>query len=642
MSLSRKNLICTAFVVSHLFSSGNASFTTTSDILSDFIIPLPKDNWSLRSNDLVFENLTAQVPGDLLSDLMRNRLIDDPYVDRNFLIQRSVWMGESLENSGRDDIVSGVNEDGGRKPRKRHSQRKRTWIYSTTFDNNFDLNDAYREPEEGSGQFGMYFRINGAVIMARGANFIPMDQLEGRLSSNAHKIAVKSASKANMNMLRVWGGGMVPLDAFYDACDEEGILIYHDMMFVEEAGHRPLKTNTISQEIRHLVRSLASHPSLLVWNGCNECEVVMGTPSEIYASFVMEIVAEEDDTRPIWPSSPSKHGWKSGVRRLDSRPLSTNRNLTTWEPNAFSTDLESHGPYMRSFSHSYPGVNGIDVHFPYCNTPPKLREVDIGQEYPNQFVSEFGSSTMSSFESMTGTLTNRHWGLHGGSDPDKCNHEYGNRNRCNGTNVMAERSSLFADQIVACGEGDLCYVRNDHIASVKFAVVFEAWDIEDTTPLKTFTYRNELAAGSIVWFKLPDDFTSSTQVVLLELNVQDDYLGAPGLRTSETVYLKDVPKRIKGLRSPVRIEILEIHQTMNGYATLVLRSDKLALFVVLTTRAEGVFSDNAFFLRPFENKTVEFQSLADGVVVDLQVLKTTLRIEHLGLYSASGSSLSEN
>ena len=177
---------------------------------------------------------------------------------------------------------------------------------------NADLTDAYRESTEGSGQFGMYFRINGAVVVARGANFIPMDQLEGRLSSKAHKIAVQSASKANMNMIRVWGGGMVPLDAFYDACDEEGILIYHDMMFVEEDGHRPFETIAVSEEIRYLVRSLASHPSLLVWNGCNECEVVMGTPSEIYANFVMRIVAEEDDTRPIWPSSPSKHGWKTG------------------------------------------------------------------------------------------------------------------------------------------------------------------------------------------------------------------------------------------------------------------------------------------------------------------------------------------
>ena len=71
---------------------------------------------------------------------------------------------------------------------------------------NFDLHEALYDSSEGSGQHGMYFRVNGAIVMARGANFIPMDQLEGRQSSEAHKIAVQSAAKANMNMIRVWGG----------------------------------------------------------------------------------------------------------------------------------------------------------------------------------------------------------------------------------------------------------------------------------------------------------------------------------------------------------------------------------------------------------------------------------------------------
>ncbi len=312
-----------------------------------------------------------------------------------------------------------------------------TSLVTINEDNTMEMKKALLEATEGSGQHGMYFRVNGAIVMARGANFIPMDQLEGRLADEAHKIAVQSASKANMNMIRVWGGGMIPPDAFYDACDEEGILIYHDMMFVDEEGHRPLKTDTISREIRYLVRSLASHPCLLLWNGCNECAVEMGTPSEIYATFVMKIVAEEDDTRPIWPSSPSSHGWKEGVKRLDGRPLARNTSLVTWNQNAFPKSLETHGPYMRSFSHSFPGVNGCDVHFPYSNTPPRLKEVNVGYFYPNQFASEFGATTTSSFESMSGTLTT--WSLHGGSEPDDCVHGHGNDNECNGTNVMAER-----------------------------------------------------------------------------------------------------------------------------------------------------------------------------------------------------------
>jgi len=120
--------------------------------------------------------------------------------------------------------------------------------------------DILAHNKEGSGSHGMYFRVNGAAIWSRGANFIPMDELEGRLTDSAHRIAVESAAAAHMNMLRVWGGGMILPDAFYDACDENGILLYHDMMFVEEQGHGALRSQIVEDEMRHIIRSLASHP----------------------------------------------------------------------------------------------------------------------------------------------------------------------------------------------------------------------------------------------------------------------------------------------------------------------------------------------------------------------------------------------
>lgn len=85
---------------------------------------------------------------------------------------------------------------------------------------------------DGSGTFGMYFRINGAPVFARGANMVPMEEMEGRLSDEAHRQLVGSAADVGMNMLRVWGGGMFLPDAFYDECDVRGLLLYHDMMFV--------------------------------------------------------------------------------------------------------------------------------------------------------------------------------------------------------------------------------------------------------------------------------------------------------------------------------------------------------------------------------------------------------------------------
>ena len=121
-------------MASHFFSSGNTASITTSKIISDFMVPLANDKWILSSDDLVFTNLTARVPGDLLSDLMTNGLIGDPYIDRNFLTQRSVWMGGNRRDSDGDNIASSINSDYYSSSKERNFQRKRTWIYSTTFE----------------------------------------------------------------------------------------------------------------------------------------------------------------------------------------------------------------------------------------------------------------------------------------------------------------------------------------------------------------------------------------------------------------------------------------------------------------------------------------------------------------------------
>jgi hypothetical protein len=170
-------------------------------------------------------------------------------------------------------------------------------------------------------------------------------------------------------------------------------------------------------------------------------------------------------------------------------------------------------------------------------------------------------------------------------------------------------SSLFVDQIAACGEGDLCYVRNDYFDKVNFTVAFEAWGLEDTTPQRIYEYKDELEPGSIDWFELPFDFTSGIQIALVRLEIFHDSFASSNPRISESVFLKDMPKNIKGLENPIQIEILDIHATKNGDATIVLESDKLALFVVLTTRAEGRFSQNCITLRPSESRVSTIQKI---------------------------------
>lgn len=285
--------------------------------------------------------------------------------------------------------------------------------------------------EEGSDDHGVYFRVNGALIFSRGANMIPMEALEGWMDADAHRQLVKSAVEANFNTLRVWGGGIFLPDAFYDACDESGIFMFHDMMYAQD-GHSPKASSQQDAELRHQVRRLSHHPSICIWDGCNECQVKMHTDTEIYASFVMTVVAEEDLSRAVWPSCPAK-GWTKGVHKLSGRPTGTSALETPDDGRV----IEIHGPYTHGTG--FPATNGatkLDIFD--AKIPLTVSQNDVGAKFQNQMFSEFGGSVISSFESMSATLDKEHWGLHGGMLPDNCTDDWDRV--CTGPNAMSQRN----------------------------------------------------------------------------------------------------------------------------------------------------------------------------------------------------------
>lgn len=120
-----------------------------------------------------------------------------------------------------------------------------------------------------------------------------------------------------MNMLRVWGGGVFLPSAFYDECDRLGLLLYHDLMFsTTTVTHEPtFGSKSVEDELVGVVRRMSHRPSLILWNGCNECDY----KAPAYERFALPIVAREDPSRVIWPGSPSL-GWVSGVHTLTGTP----------------------------------------------------------------------------------------------------------------------------------------------------------------------------------------------------------------------------------------------------------------------------------------------------------------------------------
>lgn len=323
-------------------------------------------------------------------------------------------------------------------------------------------------PFNGSGSVGMVLVVNGAAVFARGANVIPPEELEGRTSAPALLALVRSAAAAGMNTLRVWGGGAYLPAPFYAAADRVGVLIYHDLMFTTtSATHEPHGTAEEAAEVAHAVRSLAHHPSVALWSACNECDP---GANPVYSSLVMSAVAREDDSRPIWPASPSR-GWASGVDPLSSRPDGSALRARPLQPaSAAQLPIEVHGPYVHG--NGWPAVNqvpidpttrepSLELHAPRMPLPLPGSDAErpaMGAARASTFVSEFGVTALSSFESMAPTLDSAHWGVHGGApdanctEPDRTNPFWLDCSRAPGAaddNPLAERNYPCDPQILS-------------------------------------------------------------------------------------------------------------------------------------------------------------------------------------------------
>jgi len=118
-----------------------------------------------------------------------------------------------------------------------------------------------------------FFRVNGIPVFMKGANYIPQDNFPSRVSDENYKAVIQSSVDANMNMLRVWGGGIYEKDLFYDLCDQYGILVWQDFIFA--CNMYPGDTGfieNVKEEAVQNVKRLRNHPCLALWCGNNEID----------------------------------------------------------------------------------------------------------------------------------------------------------------------------------------------------------------------------------------------------------------------------------------------------------------------------------------------------------------------------------
>lgn len=164
--------------------------------------------------------------------------------------------------------------------------------------------------------------VNGVTVFAMGADYIPEDNLLGRVNPETTRALLEKAKFANYNAVRVWGGGYYPSDWFYDICDEMGLMVWQDFMFACAVYElTPEFEANIRQEFIENVKRLRHHASLGLWCGNNEMEQFvfernswLTKASEVRDYFLMferiipEIVHKYDPQTYYWPASPSSGG----------------------------------------------------------------------------------------------------------------------------------------------------------------------------------------------------------------------------------------------------------------------------------------------------------------------------------------------
>jgi len=242
------------------------------------------------------------------------------------------------------------------------------------------------------------FVVNGKPVFVRGANWIPDDHLLTRITRERLERRVDQALGANLNLLRVWGGGIYESDDFYDVCDEKGVMVWQDILlacaaYPEEAPHWA----ELEAELRENAARLAPHPSLVLWNGGNENiwghedwgwkerlgDLTWG--ARYYYELFPKVLAEVDPTRPYADGSPYSPGFTPEEKHPNDPDHGTHHQWDVWnrvdythyrdDVPRFSSEFGFQGP--ATWATTQRAILPVGADGPAAAAPPGFKESEV-------------------------------------------------------------------------------------------------------------------------------------------------------------------------------------------------------------------------------------------------------------------------
>lgn len=218
------------------------------------------------------------------------------------------------------------------------------------------------------------FEVNGHEVFCRGANWIPADALAGRITQDGVRELLQSAVDANMNMIRIWGGGRYEPSWFYDLCDEMGLMVWQDFMF--SCHLYPATDDFLSEvdaEVREQVSRLNHHACIALWCGDNELLGALNWFEISRTNRDRYLVAYDRLNRTI------------------ERALKDTAPAAIWWPSSPS-------PGLMSFGDAWHDDRSGDMHF--WSVWHEGRDFDHYRDVSPRFCSEFGFQSYPSMEAI--------------------------------------------------------------------------------------------------------------------------------------------------------------------------------------------------------------------------------------------------
>nr|WP_321230402.1 glycoside hydrolase family 2 protein [uncultured Psychroserpens sp.] len=497
--------------------------------------------------------------------------------------------------------------------------------------------------EKDSNGESFYFKVNDVPVYAKGANYIPQNSMQNKVTDAHYEKLLDDVVDANMNMLRVWGGGIYENDIFYDLCDEKGILVWQDFMFAcaMYPGDEDF-LNNVAQEAAQNVRRLRNHASIALWCGNNENsegwhrwgwqanrseqekDEIWGNYLKVFDSILPNTINQFTDT-PYWESSP-----KYGRGNPKYKSEGDAHDWWIWHDAYPFEHLEQNAPrFMSEFGfQSFPSYetiryinqnDSIEISSEgFRNHQKHSRGFDLIDEYmkrdfpvpDNAEDYVYVSQLLQAYGITKGIEAHRR------AKPRNMGTLYWQLNDCwpavswssidyfgNWKALHYQAKKSFKNVLVSNE-----YYRSRGILNTTI-INDQLTAVSDTLTIKIMDFDGRELYKSKRFITVNNDFNERVDIKLLEHEIVNSQsrMVVTTFGSNTNYFYFESPKHLLLKQQPIEKEIIK---SKNGFI-IKISSKTLQKNVFLFTNVKGHFSDNYFDLLPNTEVEIEFETEAN-------------------------------